>query len=1013
MKISLRGMLLLMSLGLILFGGTILLLEHFHSEQLKQLDSAEDGIADIHQDLLELRRYEKDFLARNDLNDAQIFDAFVVHLRVDIEQIVSILQPYQYNTQGIQKLSTLLDHYSAMFREIVSLKQQIGLTTELGATGEMNRFKRLLIERMNLVEPESRLHFYWISAMQHVPVFFQQKSAETQLRLMSAMDTLQQQVDVEISKSTELNDLQALLMDYRTALETVIKYSARLGFDHESGLQGAMRKSAHQFEAAAVDQFTSFRQFAESEEEQLHDHYFYTAFATFVVLVLWGGLISIAINRSTTRLLDQIKGIVGSADYRSRIVIEGSNEISEISEAFNQVLGWHEEQMETSKKLLKSKDDFLATMSHELRTPLTAIIGNTEHLQESGNCGGSLCQQGDAQQVLSAISSAGKHQLALVNDILDLSKIESGKFTLDFAPFDLTSLLNDLKHMFEVTAQDRGILFEIEQQLSPKYQLWGDGKRIGQILINLIGNAIKFTEEGEVKLTCSKEGGQFCFVVEDSGIGMDQETLARLFKPFEQADSSISRRYGGTGLGLHISRVLAEQMEGMIEVVSVPGEGSTFTFRVPLQESELLAEQEIEGDGNSSVLEQQFSGYVLAVEDTIELQILVRRVLESFGLTVTIANNGKEALQIAGQHHFDLILMDMQMPIMDGLEATTALRERGDQTPIVALTANVMQQHRKQFDEAGGNEFLQKPIDKAELSRILNRYLNRGQSRLKTLPNPAKEIVQSYETAPYPLLVIDDEQSVLDLYKAVLEGDQPFAEELDSLGIERQDPGEFELTTARQGREGVEMACQALNQGRPYPVAFIDMKMPPGMTGLETAKALRRLDREIQIVIVTAHSDVDLTTINRELGRGVLFVQKPFSGEIIAQMARNMVQRWNQEEKAFTHLPVTAEDFIVDKSGAMASLDTEMVDEAVDDELIEIFRESAANYNAALKTALAKKDWGELRKVAHTVKGSAASFGFFEISRRAGIVQSVIDEEKIELVPQLTMDLMVELGKIL
>ncbi len=380
---------------------------------------------------------------------------------------------------------------------------------------------------------------------------------------------------------------------------------------------------------------------------------------------------------------------------------------------------------ERTHELVKAnqvKDEFLATMSHELRTPLTSIIGNSEYLLEGGQCEATQ-EQSESCEILRSITSAGKLQLALVNDILDMSKIESGKFTIEPYPYNLTLLLGDLERMFESRIQDEGLTFKIEQKNREACLLMGDGQRIGQILINLISNALKFTEKGEVSLTTHTESEKIYFTVEDSGIGMSPEVVEKLFTRFEQADGSISRRFGGSGLGLYISMNLAELMEGSIEVSSREGEGSIFQLVLPYNCSDLPERREQAVEKRESVLDRQLSGHVLIAEDTPLLQQLERRTLEKMGLEVTVANNGKEAVELTEQYCFDAILMDMQMPEMDGIEATRILRERGITTPIIALTANVMDQHRNEFIEAGCDAFFGKPIDKDELKSQLAEYL--------------------------------------------------------------------------------------------------------------------------------------------------------------------------------------------------------------------------------------------------------------------------------------------------
>ncbi len=369
------------------------------------------------------------------------------------------------------------------------------------------------------------------------------------------------------------------------------------------------------------------------------------------------------------------------------------------------------------------KDDFLASMSHELRTPLTSIIGNSEFLMEEGACRN--CASAETLETLQSIATAGRIQLALIDDILDMSKIESGKFTIEERPFNLSVLLKDLRSMFETQAQDIGVSFRIEQLNREEFLLQGDGQRIGQVLINLIGNALKFTEKGSVSLTTRTESGQIFFTVKDSGIGMAPEMMERLFSRFEQADGSITRRFGGSGLGLYISMNLAQMMGGTIEVSSEAGVGSTFELVLPYRCSHLTDRRQEDENKPRSVIGKRLKGEILVAEDTLLIQQLVRRTLEKMGLIVSVAGNGKEAIEQVKKHRFDAILMDMQMPEMDGIEATRLLRERGVTIPIIALTANVMEKHRSQFIEAGCDEFIGKPIDNSELHRVLDQYLGK------------------------------------------------------------------------------------------------------------------------------------------------------------------------------------------------------------------------------------------------------------------------------------------------
>ena len=382
----------------------------------------------------------------------------------------------------------------------------------------------------------------------------------------------------------------------------------------------------------------------------------------------------------------------------------------------------HKEAEEKIEQASRAKDEFLASMSHELRTPLTNIIGNCEFLGEQES-------DSEKQKMIQSIEISGRSQLALVNDILDISKIESGKFTIDENPYNLNTLIDNIQHIFSMRMQDAGLTFKLEQQETFPNMVLGDAQRIGQILINLIGNAVKFTEAGgTVTLRLWSASEQLHFSVEDTGIGMTSEVQQRLFQRFEQADNSISRRFGGSGLGLYVSGNLAQLMGGSIEVESSKGKGSRFQLNLPYHPTNSAAPSQAQELKNSQVNQEELLGTnlnaaVLIAEDTPELQLLERRILESMGATVTTADNGKIAIELATAHHFDLILMDMQMPETNGIEATKILRAAGNNVPIVALTANVMQKHRDAFNEAGCNGFLEKPINKQELSHLIQQIL--------------------------------------------------------------------------------------------------------------------------------------------------------------------------------------------------------------------------------------------------------------------------------------------------
>ncbi len=389
----------------------------------------------------------------------------------------------------------------------------------------------------------------------------------------------------------------------------------------------------------------------------------------------------------------------------------------------------------------KAKDDFFSSMSHELRTPLTTMIGYTEVIAEEEQLSTTIREMAMSGML------AGKTLLQLVNDILDLSKLRSGKFELNYAPFDLGKLLQDVADLMQVYGSEQGITvtLEIAPQLEEdlKTQWIGDETRVSQILYNLLSNAVKFSAlDGVVALRLdaaevqgdSKPGVMhYALSVRDQGIGMSAEVCRRVFQPYEQADETIAGRYGGTGLGLYITRQLTEMMEGTIRVESEEGKGALFTVTLPFVRTETAVE--MVNSELSSVRIPALQGKVLLAEDTIQLQKLTSMLIEKSGAQVDIANNGVEAIQLGASGEYQLILMDMQMPHVDGIEATRQLRQLGCQTPVVALTANVMVQHRTQFEQAGCEKFLSKPIKRQELYEVLERYLS-----------PADEVDEAAET---------------------------------------------------------------------------------------------------------------------------------------------------------------------------------------------------------------------------------------------------------------------------
>jgi PAS domain S-box-containing protein len=642
--------------------------------------------------------------------------------------------------------------------------------------------------------------------------------------------------------------------------------------------------------------------------------------------------------------------------------------------------------MEEAEEANVAKSAFLSNMSHEIRTPMTAILGFTEVLKRGINL-----SPEDTKRHLGTISRSGQHLLELINDVLDLSKVESGAMDVERIPTTIGPLAYEVVKVLKVKADEKSIYLDLNITTPMPAHVLSDPSRLRQIMTNLVGNAIKFTEDGGVKLNISHDADEqlVLIAVTDSGIGMNDDQQATIFDAFTQADSSITRRFGGTGLGLSISRKLAEALGGAVEVESSPGHGSTFLIKVPtgeisdvpvLSSEEIVASFDLLDEGTDLYWEFP-KAEVLVVDDAPENRELLEVLLTDLGLSVTVAEDGKEGLESAMRNEYSVILMDIQMPVMNGYDAVAAMRENGITYPIVALTANAMKGYEEKILASGFSHYQTKPLDIANLTQLLARLLD-GKPVEKPVEQTADIVTApAMGSKPTSEPMLNVAESSIDgetIYSSLAMGNAKFGiivtKFLEKLSDELKD---MQSLQSQSDWTSLKNKAHWL-KGSGGTVGFNCLYDPA--KALEEAAIAEdsQLSHELmnEIIELSSRLSAGEADVNSELQTTIVSERKTAVTE-----AQNDPNIDAESSPVFSSLAEQNPKFIPLVERFIGRLEEQLV--AVDD-------------------AIRKQDWKAVSDIAHWLKGSGGSVGFSGFTQIAADLENSAHTKSVEEVVEKT-----------